>query len=189
MSHLRLMSPFAGLLLLAGCSSTAPAPAPAPRPGLPNREAAVRVLNTMKEKITAAEELVQLREQRVQNAEAQHSAGRGTFAEMASAHTKLWDARIRTLNYKQDLYVAEAAMPLLMETVREKVVVAERAVEVREELVVRAQSLYESGRGAIEDVDTLRTQLMEDRIRVLNFRQELYTAEAVFEMAGIRDAR
>ena len=123
----------------------------------------------------------------MQNAEAQHRAGRGTFTEMASAHTKLWDARIRTLNYKQDLYVAEAAMPLLMETVREKVVVAEHAVAVREDLVGQAQTLYESGRGAIQDVETLRTLLMEDRIRVLNFRQELYTAEAVFGITGNRD--
>ncbi len=187
MSHLRLMSPVTGLVLLVGCSSTAPAPAP--QPGLPNREAAVRVLNTMKEKITAAEELVQLQERRVESLEDLYSAGRASFAELASAQTGVVDAKIRVLNYKQDVYVAEAAMPLLMETVREKVVVAERALEIREELVGEAQRLFEAGRGRLEDLDSARSLLMEDRIRVLSFRQELYTAEAVFGITGDRDTK
>ncbi len=187
MSNLRLMSPVTGLVLLVGCSSTAPVPAPQPR--LPNREAAVRVLNTMKEKITAAEELVQLQEKRVQSLEDLYSTGRASFADIASAQTGVVDARIRVLNYKQDRYVAEAAMPLIMETVREKVVVAERAVEIREELVGEVQRLFEAGRGSSSEVDSARSLLMEDRIRVLNFRQELYTAEAVFGMTGIRDTK
>lgn len=187
MSHLRLVSPVTGLVLLVGCSSTAPVPAP--QPGLPNREAAIRVLNTMKEKITAAEELVQLQERRVQALEDLYSSGRASFADLASAQTGVVDARIRVLHYKQDRYVAEAAMPLIMETAREKVVVAERAVEIREELVGEVQRLFEAGRGSSSEVDSARRLLMEDRIRVLNFRQELYTAEAVFGMTGIRDTK
>lgn len=189
MSHLRLMSPVTGLVLLVGCSSTAPAPAPAPQLGAPNREAAVRVLDTMKEKITAAEELVQLQEKRVQSLEDLYSAGRASFADLASAQTGVANAKIRVLNYKQDRYVAEAAMPLLMDTVREKVIVAERAVEIREQLVGEVQLLFESGRGSMEDLDSARSLLMEDRIRVLNFRQELYTAEAVFGITEHRDTK
>ena len=157
----------------------------------PDLEVVVEMLTWQsgQEKITAAEELVQLQEKRVQSLEDLYSAGRASFADLASAQTGVANAKIRVLNYKQDRYVAEAAMPLLMDTVREKVIVAERAVEIREELVGEVQRLYEAGRGSMEDLDSARSLLMEDRIRVLNFRQELYTAEAVFGITERRDTK
>lgn len=182
-----LMSPGLGLVLLVGCSTTTTAPPQ--QPVLPDRAATDRVLDTMREKIAAAEELLQLQQDRAQNVETLYDAGRVSFADMASTYTKMWDARIRMLNYQQDLHVAEAAMPLIMETVREKVVAAESAVEAREELVGKAERLHEAGRIPVEDVDAVRTLLLEDRIRVLSYRQELYTAEAVFGMAGIQGGK
>ena len=184
---MRLVFPVTAFALLVGCSTTVENPQGQPGPtNRPDREAADRVLNTMREKVAAAEELVQIREETVRGLEALLAEGVQSSTAVATARAQLWEARIRALNYKQEIYIAEAAMPLIMQTMRDKVAAAEKVLEIREELggetQTRTQALAEAGRDIDEDLASIRRRILEDRIRVLNYRQELYTAEAVFGM-------
>ena len=172
----------ASLAACIGTVETGPPPPSMPSMG-PNPEAAERVLNTMKEKIAAAEALVVLREESLKNVENQLQAGRQTSIEVGTVHAQLWDARIRALNYKQELYTAQASMPRVLETMREKLVAAEKVVEIREEIAGVAEALNESGTQTAEELASIRSRLLEDRIRALNYQQDLIYAEAIFGMA------
>ncbi len=177
MSFMRLVFPVTAFALLVGCSTTVENPQGQPGPtNRPDREAADRVLNTMREKVAAAEELVQIREETVRGLEALLAEGVQSSTAVATARAQLWEARIRALNYKQEIYIAEAAMPLIMQTMRDKVAAAEKVLEIRKQLGGETQGLADVGQ------ETTAERILEDRIRVLNYRQELYTAEAVFGM-------
>ncbi len=177
--------PFTLVALLAACISTVETGPPPPYmpPMGPNPEAAERVLNTMKEKIAAAEELVVLREESLKSVENQFQAGRQSSIEVGSVHAQLWEARIRTLNYKQELYTAQASMPRVLETMREKLVAAEKVLEIREGIAGEAEVLIESGTQTTEELASIRGRLLEDRIRALNYQQDLIYAEAIFGMS------
>jgi outer membrane protein TolC len=172
----------ASLAACIGTVETGPPPPSMPSMG-PNPEAAERILNTMKEKIAAAEALVVLREESLKNVENQLQAGRQTSIEVDTVHAQLWDARIRALNYKQELYTAQASMPRVLETMREKLVAAEKVVEIREEIAGVAEALTESGTQTAEELASIRSDLLEDRIRALNYQQDLIYAEAIFGMS------
>ncbi len=185
MSFLRLVFPVTAFALLVGCSTTVENPQGQPGPaGVPDREAADRVLDTMREKIAAAEELVEIREETVRSLEAQLVEGHESSTDVATARAQIWDARIRALNYRQEMYIAEAAMPLILGTMREKVAAAEKVLEIREELGGETQARADVGQGTAEDLVSIRGRILEDKIRVLSYRQELYTAEAVFGMVS-----
>lgn len=174
-------------LIPAACvtGGDSPPPPSGPTPSLvPNREAADRVLNTMKEKVAAAEALVELHEQNAQGLEAEFQAGRGTATGVASAQAEIWEARIRALNYKQELYMAERAGPLVLEAMRDKVAAAERVLQIRERMVGDAEALADAGRESAANLTSMRGQVLEDRIRFLNYRLDLEYAEEIVRMTG-----
>ena len=104
--------PFTLVALLAACISTVETGPPPPYmpPMGPNPEAAERVLNTMKEKIAAAEELVVLREESLQNAENQFqlrflvfSCG-GRRTSFLGEHSRALDGRLGGLAHFVSLW-------------------------------------------------------------------------------------
>jgi len=66
---------------------------------------------------------------------------------------------------------------------REKLVAAEKVVEIREGIAAEAEVLIESGTQTAEELASIRIRLSEDRINVLNFQRDLIVAEAIFGMS------
>lgn len=137
-------------------------------------------------KIAAARELVTLREDAVARVRAWVESSAMSPAELNEQKRGLFDARLLELGYRQELLVTGSREPETQERAREIREIVEEKIAVARELLALEQAALdkvvlavESGRLTSLDVSEAKERIVEARLSVLAFRQELLRLKPV----------